>query len=72
MALNNKLINVAPENMPKFMGVRKEVLVTGGDKHDRFCRSFLSKNNINRSRIYKLGKINKKRNQQKKRNLMSG
>lgn len=70
MALNNKFVNVAPENMPKHMGIRKEVLVTGGDKHDRFCRSFLSKNKTNRSRIYKLGKINKKRNQQKRRNLM--
>lgn len=72
MALNNKLINVAPENMPKFMGIRKEVLVTGGDKHDGFRRSFLSKNKTNRSRIYKFGKINKKKNQRKKRNLISG
>ena len=70
MALNNKFVNVALENMPKHMGIRKEVLVTGGDKHDGFRRSFLSKNKTNRSRIYKLGKINKKRNQQKRRNLM--
>jgi hypothetical protein len=72
MALNNKFVNVAPENMPKHMGIRKEVLVAGGGKHDGFCRSFLSKNSINRSRIYKIGKINKKKNQKKKRNLMSG
>ena len=43
MALNNKFVNVALENMPKHMGIRKEVLVTGGDKHDGFRRSFYLK-----------------------------
>jgi len=60
MALSNKMIDTPLEKMPKFMGMRKGVLVHGEDSNDGFCRTQFSKNKKKSSRIKKAGKINKK------------
>ena len=55
-----------------FIGIRKFIGVTlnYNDRNDGFCRTFFSRNKHNRSRAYKIGKLNRKRLRRESRAML--